>query len=213
MSGPILFYNNAITTLAGAITNVATTANLAAGSGILFTPGPSTGQYFKMTFIDAATKNLNEIVHVTAIATDTITIVRGQEGTTPLNWAAGDLAQNLCTAGTLNSLLQTIGNVTARIVTLSGVFTMSTADGAVGLQRTTSLAASSTTLPAGTAIGQAYQIEDLIGNFQAFPVTVNAPSGQNIANLPGSPSNAVLNINRQCARFRYYGSNAWSVSY
>src|SRR6266403_212504 len=120
-SGPILFYNNAISTLAGAITNMATTANLAAGSGILFTPGPSTGQYFVMTFYDALTGLLNEIVHVTAIAGDTITIVRGQEGTTPLNWLAGDFAQNLCTAGTQTSFLQATSNTTARIITLSGV--------------------------------------------------------------------------------------------
>jgi hypothetical protein len=212
-SGPILFYNNGITTLAGAITNTSTTANLAPGSGILFTPGPSAGQYFVMTFIDAATRLLNEIVHVTAISTDTITIVRGQEGTTPLNWLAGDFAQNLDTAGVNSSFLQAIANPSARIVTLSGVFTMTIADGAVGLQRTTSVAASSTTLPSGTGIGQSYQIEDLVGNFQAYPVTVNAPAGQNIANLPGAPSNATLNVNRQCAYFRYYGSNVWSVKY
>jgi hypothetical protein len=212
-TGPILFFNNAISTLAGAITNTATTANLAPGTGILFTPGPSTGQYFKMTFYDALTQQLMEIVHVTNISTDTITIIRGQEGTTPLNWLAGDFAQNLNTAGTMAAFLQATVNATARVVTLSGVFTMTTADGAVGLNRTTSLAVSSTTLPSGTAIGQVYQIEDLAGNFQAYPVTVNAPAGQNIANLPGSPSNAVLNVNRQVGVFRYYGSNVWSVNY
>jgi hypothetical protein len=208
-SGPILFFNNAISTLAGAITNTATTANLAAGSGILFTPGPSTGQYFVLTFYDAATGLLNEIVHVTAISTDTITIVRGQEGTTPLSWQAGDFAQNLCTAGSMASFLQATANANARIITLSGVFTMTTSDGAIGLQRTTSLATSSTTLPTGSANGQVYQIEDLTGNFQAYPVTVNAPAGQNIANL----SSAVLNVNRQTGVFRYYGSNVWSVKY
>lgn len=206
----IKFYNNAITTLAGAITNIATTANLAPGSGVLFTPGPTGGDYFKMTFIDALTNNINEIVHVTNITTDTITMVRGQEGTSPVAWLAGDFAQNLCTAGSLAAFLQGATAVTARIVTLSGVFTMTTADGAVGLQRTSSVAASSTTLPSGTAIGQAYQIEDLVGNFQAFPVTVTPPGGHNIANLPGA---ATLNVNRQCATFRYYGSNTWSVSY
>ena len=177
-SGPILFYNNAITTLAGAITPTATTANLQAGAGILFTPGPSTGEYFVMTFYDALTGLVNEIVHVTNITTDTITIARAQEGTTALNWLAGDFAQNLLTAGTMASMLQSTANATARIITLSGVFTMTSADGAIGLLRTTSIAASSTTLPSGTAIGQSYDIEDLVGNFQPFPVTVNAPAGQ-----------------------------------
>ena len=207
-SGPILFYNNAITTLAGAITPTATTANLAAGSGILFTPGPSTGQYFVMTFYDALTGQLNEIIHVTNITTDTITIVRAQEGTTALNWLAGDFAQNLLTAGTMSSMLQATANATARIITLSGVFTMTTSDGSIGLQRTTSVAASSTTLPSSTAIGQLYQIADLVGNFQANPVTVNAPAGMNIAN----ESAIVCNVNRGVYTFQYFGSNVWSVA-
>jgi hypothetical protein len=206
-TGPILFYNNAITTLAGAIAPTSTTANLAAGAGILFTPGPSTGEYFVMTFYDALTGLLNEIVHVTNITTDTITIARAQEGTTALNWLAGDFAQNLLTAGTMASMLQSTTASTARIITLSGVFTMTTADDAIGLQRTTALAPSSTTLPSGTAIGQEYSIEDLVGNFQAYPATVNAPAGQSISNL----SSVVLNVNRQAGVFRYYGSNIWSV--
>ncbi len=206
-SGPILFFNNAITTLSGAITPTATTANLQAGSGILFTPGPSTGQYFVMTFYDALTGLLNEIVHVTNITTDTITIVRAQEGTTALNWLAGDFAQNLLTAGTMTAMLQATVNATARIITLSGVFTMTTADGSIGLQRTTSLAPSSTTLPSSTAIGQSYQISDLVGNFQPYPVTVNAPAGMNIANETA----VVCNVNRGVYTFQYFGSNVWSV--
>ncbi len=206
-SGPILFYNNAITTLAGAITPTATTANLQAGSGILFTPGPSTGQYFVLTFISALNSLINEIVHVTNITTDTITIVRAQEGTTALNWNSGDAAQNLNTAGVMAALLQATANPTARIVTLSGVFTMTTADGSIGLQRTTSLAASSTTLPSSSGNGQTYQIADLIGNFQAFPVTVAAPAGMNIAN----ESAIVCNVNRGVYTFQYFGSTVWSV--
>jgi hypothetical protein len=208
-SGPILFFNNAATTLAGALTPTATTANLAAGSGILFTPGPSTGQFFCMTFIDALSQNNEEIVHVTAIVGDTITIVRGQEGTTPQNWLAGDFAQNLITAGVLTSFLQAIANANTRIITLSGVFTMTTSDGSIGLLRTTALAPSSTILPSGAAVGAVFQIKDLVGNFQAFPVTVNAPGGQNISNL----SSVVLNVNRQSATFQYFGSNVWSIDY
>ncbi len=206
-TGPILFFNNAITTLAGAITPTATSANIQAGSGILFTPGPSTGQYFVMTFYDALTGLLNEIVHVTNITTDTITIARAQEGTTALNWLAGDFAQNLITAGTMTAMLQATANVGARIITLSGVFTMTVSDGSIGLQRTTSLAPSSTTLPSSSAIGQIYRISDLVGNFQAFPVTVNAPGGMNIANL----SAVVCNVNRGVYTFQYFGSNVWSV--
>lgn len=99
MTNPVLFSNSAKTTLAGSITNVATTANLAPGSGALF-PSPGVGQYFKGTFIDQATGLLREIVHVTGIVGDTITMVRAQEGTTALGWLAGDIFANFMTAGT-----------------------------------------------------------------------------------------------------------------
>lgn len=108
----VLFANNATTTLAGAISNTATTANLASGTGALF-PSPSGSQYFVMTFTDQSTGLLHEIVHVTAISGDTITIVRAQEGTSAQGWDAGDLAQNLCTAGTMQALMQQGGNYSA----------------------------------------------------------------------------------------------------
>ena len=103
----ILFANNASSTLAAPISNVATTANLAAGTGVSF-PSPSGGQYFVMTFTDAATQLINEIVHVTARSGDTLTIVRNQEGTVAPSggWNAGDLAANLWTAGQAGAMLQ-----------------------------------------------------------------------------------------------------------
>lgn len=101
----VLWANDASSTLAGAITNVATTANLAVGTGVLF-PNPTNGDYFCLTFRDAATGLIDEIVHVTARSGDTITMVRAQEGTSALPWSAGDLADNLITAGSLMSLLQ-----------------------------------------------------------------------------------------------------------
>lgn len=105
MANPLLFANNAQTTLAGSITNVATTANLAPGSGALF-PAPGVGQYFKLTFIDQSTGLLREIVHVTAVVADAITMVRAQEGTTALAWSAGDIAANFVTAGTQSAFRQ-----------------------------------------------------------------------------------------------------------
>lgn len=103
----IVFDNNATSTLAGSITNVATTAALSAGTGALF-PNPVTadGDYFVLTFTDQATGILNEIVHVTARSGDNITMVRAREGTTALAWTAGDLATMLITAGTAEAFLQ-----------------------------------------------------------------------------------------------------------
>jgi len=101
----LLFANNARTTLAAPISSTATTATLASGTGSLF-PSPSTGQAFKLTFTDAATGLLNEIVLCTARSGDTVTIVRGQEGTTAQSWLANDLAGMYFTAGTINNNIQ-----------------------------------------------------------------------------------------------------------
>ncbi len=101
----LLFSNNAQSRLAGSISNVATTAVLSAGTGVLF-PNPTAGDSFRLTFTDAATGQNHEIVSVTARSGDTITIARGQEGTTGQAWLAGDFAEGLCTAGLMQSFIQ-----------------------------------------------------------------------------------------------------------
>lgn len=106
VTGIELFTNNAQSTLAGDITNVATTANLASGTGALF-PVPGANQYFLMTFVDALTGNVNEIVKVTAMSGDTVvTMVRAQEGTAARPWLAGDSANHFMTAGTADLFAQ-----------------------------------------------------------------------------------------------------------
>lgn len=101
-----LFSNNAITTLAGGITNAATSLTLLSGTGALF-PNPvnADGEFFSLTLISQSTSTTREIVYVTARSGDTCTIVRAQEGTTALAWNAGDLAQHLLTAGDLAAFL------------------------------------------------------------------------------------------------------------
>ncbi|OYV52001.1 MAG: hypothetical protein B7X10_00335, partial [Burkholderiales bacterium 21-58-4] len=101
------FANNASTTLATAISNSATSLNLAAGTGTLF-PNPGSGQVFIATISPASGSSPSpEVVLVTARTTDTITVVRAQEGTTAQAWGVGALVQMLPTAGTMNALLQT----------------------------------------------------------------------------------------------------------
>lgn len=109
----ILFANQAETTLAGSISAVAVTATLASGSGTLF-PSPTGGQYFVLTFNDAATGLLTEIVHVTSRTGDVVTMVRAQEVTAAQTWSAGALVANLWTAGQAAALVQQ-GDGTVRI--------------------------------------------------------------------------------------------------
>lgn len=101
----LTFANSASTTLAGAISSTATSLSVAAGDGALF-PSIGANQIFKLTLTDQASGQLREIMHVTARSGDTFTVLRGQEGTAPRAWSAGDLVDNLCTAGTMTQLAQ-----------------------------------------------------------------------------------------------------------
>ena len=98
--------NNAATTLAVAISSTATSLTVGSGTGAIF-PSPASGQYFKLTLNPASGSTpAPEIMHVTAVSTDTFTVVRAQEGTTAQAWGVGSIVQNLITAGTMNSLAQ-----------------------------------------------------------------------------------------------------------
>ncbi len=103
----LLFSNNASTTLATNLSSTATTLTVAAGAGALF-PSPTSGQAFTLTLIDAATQTKTEVMICTAVSGDTLTVVRGQEGTTAQTWLAGDYAKNLLTAGTAQAFAQSI---------------------------------------------------------------------------------------------------------
>lgn len=100
-----LFANNAQSTLAGSISNTSLVCNVQAGGGALF-PNPGASQQFAVTFTDAATGLVREIVYCTSRSGDTFTIVRAQEGTTALNWSANDLVANLWTAGQAAAMIQ-----------------------------------------------------------------------------------------------------------
>ncbi len=92
--------NNAYAQLAGGITSSATVLTVAAGQGARF-PSLGTGDYFYATLID--TSNNLEIVRVTARSTDSMTIVRGQDGTTARAYAANDRLELRPTAALFNS--------------------------------------------------------------------------------------------------------------
>lgn len=209
----LLFANQAKSTLAGAITNTATVAQLASGTGVGF-PSPADGQGYVGTFNDATTGLLYEVVLVTQMNGDQIAaMTRAQEGTTALNWNAGDFFYMLTTAGTMATMVQEEEAAPTRIVTSSTSFQLLNTDGAVGLNRTTSVAAMDITMPVSPTNGQVIEIDDLVGNFNAYPVTMIPNSGQSIAGLPG---NAVLNIDGSSWAFKFYstGTNAgiWSFS-
>lgn len=104
-----LFANNSASVLASGITDVATSLTVAAGSGAKF-PSPAGGDYFLVTLfqISGGAEVNHEIVKVTARSTDTMTIVRAQEGTTARAFNAADPVQLRFTSGTAASMLPNV---------------------------------------------------------------------------------------------------------
>lgn len=88
MADKYIFINNFITTLAAQCLTAATSATLGTISGL---STPPTGYVQLLTFRDPINKTLFEVVKVTAAASNPVTIVRAQEGTTARDWPVGTL--------------------------------------------------------------------------------------------------------------------------
>ena len=102
-----LYANNAKTTLASPINATQTTITVAPGTGALF-PSPSSGQAFKVTLVSATSASVYEICLCTARSTDTLTVVRAQEGTSGTPFLLNDIVGNYDTAGVMNGLVQSV---------------------------------------------------------------------------------------------------------
>lgn len=99
------FSNNATTTTVGAISSTATTVVVATGDGALF-PTLGASEYFKATLQDV---NDNfEIVKVTARTDDTMTVVRGQDGTLAIPFPADSRFELRVLAGSVQEYLESI---------------------------------------------------------------------------------------------------------
>ena len=95
----VKFSNNAKTTLSSGITSSATSIVVADASVF---PSISGSEYFYVTFEDLS-GNV-EIVKVTGVSSNTLTVTRGQESTTARSYSSGDKAENRLTAGGLNDV-------------------------------------------------------------------------------------------------------------
>jgi hypothetical protein len=99
----VQFANNAYSTLAGSINSSVTSISVAASTGSRF-PSASVGAgtFFFLTIINTA--NQYEIVKVTNRSGDTLTVSRGQDGTTARAFTTGDRLELRPTAAALGSL-------------------------------------------------------------------------------------------------------------
>ena len=146
----ILFTNNAATTLSASITSGDTSLTVASGGGALF-PNPTAPDYFLVTLVGVSGTPI-EIVQVTARSTDTFTIVRGQEGTTPSAFTGGDKVELRITAATMNSAAQAglaSGVVTENSTTVTTNYTQSTGKNAISVGPITVASGISYTVPSG----------------------------------------------------------------
>ena len=95
----VKFSNNAKTTLASGVTNSATSITVADGSVF---PSISGSEYYYVTLEVFADNTLLEIVKVTARSGNTLTITRGQDGTSARAFSADDKCELRLTAAALN---------------------------------------------------------------------------------------------------------------
>jgi hypothetical protein len=128
------------TTLAGTISNSATTITVAAGTGSALMGGVTLagGNVDQFTIaLDPDTIN-EEIVFVTAVSSDTLTVVRARAGTTGVIHTAGATVQHVLTSDDLN--FYTAGVATAdaavpeTIVTTKGDLLVATSNATVARQ-------------------------------------------------------------------------------
>jgi hypothetical protein len=112
---PIKFANNAAAVVPSAVSSTQLTVTVASGKGSLF-PILGTGDYFYATLTD--TSSNYEIVKVTARTDDTMTIVRAQEGTLAIPFAANSRFELRITAASVREVGNTASNATGNGSTL-----------------------------------------------------------------------------------------------
>lgn len=96
------FKNNAGSKLAGVLTSDATTITVLTGTGANFPSISSDKDYFHATIV--GDNGDMEIVRVTAVSGDTLTVIRAQEDTTAKEWPADTRIENRITAEFLNQV-------------------------------------------------------------------------------------------------------------
>jgi len=165
-----IFANNVNTTLAGNVSNSATSFTLSSSANL--PASIPAGSVLVLTLNDAATRNNYEIVYAQAISGATVSnCLRGQEGTAALAWLTNDFAFSPPTAGQMAAMGQIGGNNTW---TGNDTFI------------------NPITVPDGTAPTHAASVEQLNNRKQIFTASGSfaVPSGVTTMYLSGSAAGA-----------------------
>lgn len=108
----LIFKNNFEVALAQPTTTSDTTITIRSGSGF---PTLAANERVVATIVDAATGLQFEIVTVTAVVGNVLTVQRAQEGTAARAWAAGDMLSIRTTAATLTNTERNFGAIPSGI--------------------------------------------------------------------------------------------------
>lgn len=92
------------TVLAAAVNTTQLTISVSSATNI---PLVATGQQYALVVMDS-TQSLFEVMYVTGVSGTTLTVLRGQEGTTAQSWITGDAVYGCITAGVATRLIQRI---------------------------------------------------------------------------------------------------------
>ena len=123
-----LFSNNFKTTLAVAVDNAATSITVASTAGL---PALSGGNTTLVT-LESANRLVVEIVEVTAVVGNVLTVVRGREGTVASAFDVGSAVEGRLTAGWLNDTIQELVTVDTKIDALtSSIANLATAQASI----------------------------------------------------------------------------------
>ena len=131
---PQTIYNNVASTLNGSITDTAT--NFLVVDGAKF-PVPAGGEYYLATLVGYNSNGIEsewEIVRVTSRSSNTLTVVRGQEGTVARPWPNGTRVEMRITAGTvvMPDASQVLTNKTIDGGAVQNIQDLAVADGGTG---------------------------------------------------------------------------------
>lgn len=189
----------ATTTLASALTAVATTITVANGSKF---PVLSAGDYFYVVLQDFYDRNLVEVVKVTGVSGNVLTVVRGQDGTVGRAFAVGAYAELRLTVRTFAEFIaqSNVGNLAWGVATASVVAQPNKGYlvNAAGL---------TITLPSTPVSGQTVGIGDYNSGNHAVTIARNG------SNIMGRAEDFIFNLENANVVFVYIDATfGWMLS-
>ena len=183
----VVFSNNAKTTLASSASTSATSISVVDGSVF---PALSGSDYAYVTFED--TSGNVEIVKVTALSSNTLTVVRAQDNTSARAFSAGDKCELRVTAGGLNEVAAAGG--------LTWIYATTMPTTAVPNSGYLAAGGQSTLMPLNPDEGTNVAFSDLNDEFDTSPLTLN---GNGETFFQGTDAQYILDLKGTFAEFSF----------